>query len=393
MILYLLQFFPKLSEAFILDELCEMDRAGLSLRIWALGRWPEEKSHPESLSLMDRVTYLDREGPGKRAKALSLLQLGTKRPGAALHAHRLFRGQYKERFGFTYTQSIPRALDLLKLGVTHIHAHFAYECADHALALSLLSGIPFSLTTHGSDLLVDPHPHFELFAEHASAVISPSANNAKILRNQFGVPNDRIRVIPNGVNLERFQPGDLADKKPGTILTVARLHEVKGLCHLIDAYAVLRDREIPFQGVLVGEGPERPALEAQIRRLRLGDRVTLSGDLPRDAVLAHLRAAEIFALSSLSEGLPVSVIEAMASGLPVVAPDITGLPELVEEGRTGLLVPPENPEALAGALERLLTNADLHREMAHAGRKRAEDRFSLARMVKDRLELFTAERD
>lgn len=395
MILYLLKFFPKLSEAFILDELCEVKRRKIPLRVWALGRWPDDDGeHPEVTVVQDDVEYLDQDGAGRFRKGIALTRLFVGAKNRVKRAKRILREEHADHYGYIYTESLPRAVRLRKLGVTHIHAHFMSEAADHALALSLLSGIPFSVTAHGSDILLYPHPHLGLIAEHATAIFTASQYNRKHLLAE-GVREDKIRVIPNGVDTNAFRAADRADRSAGDpphLLTVARLTPVKGIDVLLRAYAKLDERGVKFRATIVGSGRERARLVALRNKLGLVDVVNFAGDQPRDAVHRAYGDADLFVLASRSEGFPVSVLEAMASGLPVVAPDITGLPEQIEQGAQGRLFPAEDSSALADTLEELLipANRDALRAMGKAARERAVHDFALAHTVDMRLAQFDA---
>jgi len=195
-------------------------------------------------------------------------------------------------------------------------------------------------------------------------------------------PRRKIRVIPNAVRLEPFttRRSGLRPTRKGAdeypvVLTLARLDPQKGLFTLLEAARLVSEARF----VVAGEGPERPALEAQIRRFGLERRVSLLGH--RDDVAELLAGCDLFVLPSLYEGLPVSVLEAMAAEKPVVATAIGGTDEAVVNGSTGLLVPAGNPAALAEAIRTVLGNPELARRFAEAGRQRAVDEFSSERMV------------
>lgn len=385
MIFYLLQFFPKLSEAFILDELCELERQGTPFAILALRPWPEKRVHPAAGRLLDRVTYLEEQNHSRTTKLLALARLAARAPSRLAGAYDLFVRQMGERYRWIYSQSIPTAFQLLREGGTHLHAHFAGPALDHAFVLSRLTGIPFSFTAHGSDLHVRPHPLLGMIGNESAAVFTPTRFNRSVLTGRYGIPERRIHLDVTGIDTDRFRPGD--EREPGSVLTVARLHPIKGLRYLIEAYAILRVKNVPFRATIVGEGPERENLERSIRENNLGDHVRLAGEQTRDQILEELRKTAIFALPSLSEGMPTSLMEAMSCGVPVVATSITGVPELVEEGRAGLLVPPENPEALAERIERLLSDPALGRKMGEEGRKRIESDFPLTHVTRRRVEI------
>ncbi len=190
-------------------------------------------------------------------------------------------------------------------------------------------------------------------------------------------------VIHNGVVLS----GETETRAgPCRLVMVGRLQAPKDALTLVRALA-----ELPrgaYEAVIVGDGPDRPALEGEVRRLGLASVVRLAGE--RNDVAQLLAASDVFVLSSRSEGLPLSILEAMAAGLPVVATNVGGVPELVLEGETGLLVPPGDPHSLAGALERLLDDSELRGRMGAAGRIRVEERFDLVSTRQAHLDLYSS---
>jgi glycosyltransferase involved in cell wall biosynthesis len=195
----------------------------------------------------------------------------------------------------------------------------------------------------------------------------------------------RTAVIRNGVSLE--VPRASHDQPRPFLLSVGRLKAPKDFLTFVRALAALPEEA--FDALIVGDGPDRPAVEAEIELLGLGNRVRLLGE--RDDVPALLARADAFVLASRSEGLPVSVLEAMAAELPVVASRVGGVPELVTDGETGFLVPPADPPALAAALRRLVGDRDLRRRLGAVGRVRAETQFNLNSFRRAHLELYEAE--
>ena len=226
-------------------------------------------------------------------------------------------------------------------------------------------------------------------SEHAAAaaVITVSEANARHIATSFGVPRERIRVIPCGVDTALFCPaegrtdaaaGDLdgAAEPPGPIVCVARHWPVKNLGLLLEACAILRDRGVKFRCVMIGDGPSHDELAGIRAQLDLEPLVEMIGEAERATVLAWLRRASVAVLSSHSEGMPVSLMEAGACEVPVVATRVGGIPELVEDGVTGILTPPGDAPAMADAFERLLSNPRRRAEMGRAARRRIEANFS-----------------
>jgi glycosyltransferase involved in cell wall biosynthesis len=197
---------------------------------------------------------------------------------------------------------------------------------------------------------------------------------------------ERTVVIRNAVSLDGL-PSPRHERERPRLVSVGRLKAPKDFATLARALAALPAGS--FDALIVGDGPDRPALEAELRRLGLEHRARLLGE--RHDVPALLAAADVFVLSSVSEGLPMSVLEAMAAELPVVASRVGGLPELVVDGKTGFLVPPEDPHELAAALGRLIDDRDLRRRLGAVGRVHAETRFDLNSFRRAHLDLYAGE--
>jgi glycosyltransferase involved in cell wall biosynthesis len=218
-------------------------------------------------------------------------------------------------------------------------------------------------------------------------MLSVSSRLAERMASQVGFPLDRIRVIRNGVDVDRFYPrsktlfrASLGLPSDALVVgTIGRLVPVKNQRSLIDAITLLRGESVACSAVLVGDGPLRGELQEHAAHRGVADFVHFIGE--RRDVHEILPAFDLFALVSTSEGLSNTIMEAMASGIPVVATRVGGSDELVVDGGTGFLVPPSNPRAIADAVKKLLNDAPLRTAFGRAGRERMEREFSLSRMV------------
>jgi glycosyltransferase involved in cell wall biosynthesis len=283
-------------------------------------------------------------------------------------------------------------------GVDHVHCHFANHPAVAGFLVHRLTGIPYSFTAHGSDLHVDRHMLCRKVAE-AAFVVTISEYNRRLILHECGERfGDKVTVIHSGVDTSLFDGSDRPSSSDTfTILSVGTLHEVKGQTVLVDACRRLADSGVNAVCRLVGSGPDRDRLERQIASSGLTGRVILEGSRTRDEVAALLREADVLAAPSVPtkagkrEGIPVVLMEAQASALPVVASDLSGIPELVEDGVTGLLVPPGDPGALARALERLAGDPELRRRLGAAGRQKVVREFELRRTAAALVDLFRTE--
>jgi glycosyltransferase involved in cell wall biosynthesis len=200
---------------------------------------------------------------------------------------------------------------------------------------------------------------------HLGLIVVPSRAMAGFL-GAYGLPLARMRVIPSGIDVVRREPAPASD--PFVVGTAAILHHLKGLDVLVEACARV-DRPLVLR--IVGEGPTRRELERQARRL--GVRVEFVGAV--EDARDHIAGFDAFVLPSRGENLPISILEAMAAAVPVVATKVGGVPELLDDGRAGLLVDPEDAEALAEAITTLISNPERRRDIARAGAIRAERHF------------------
>jgi glycosyltransferase involved in cell wall biosynthesis len=219
----------------------------------------------------------------------------------------------------------------------------------------------------------------------SDAIVANSSQVAQYIQNEYGAPQPRIRVIPNGIDTERFRPRDVGDAEvTGPIVTAGRLVEQKNHALFLRAAADLARLVPEAQFLIAGDGPLRGALEAQARQLGIADRVQFTGE--RRDIDAVLRSGSILWLTSRWEGMPNIVLEAMASGLPVIATDVGGTRELVRSGVDGFVVPENDAAAFVRHSQELL-QPETRRQFAAAARARAEE-FSAARMLKALSELY-----
>ena len=282
-------------------------------------------------------------------------------------------------------------------GVGHLHAHFASDAASAAMLASRATGIPFSFTAHAKDIFHQAvnRQLLRKKIEEAAFVVTVSDFNWRYLTDLAGTRfGGKIVRLYNGVDPERFQPQSPSRREAGLILAVGRLEEKKGFHHLIEACGQLRDRKQSFRCQIVGDGPEFERLSQQITALELKDRVVLSGAQPQEQVIETLQRASLFVLPCLisatgdRDALPTVLLEAMSVGLPVISTKLVGLAEIVEHGRTGLLVSPGAPIELAGAIQEMLHKPDWQDSFGRAGRAKVEKIFDLRKNVPILKQLF-----
>ncbi|GEJ56261.1 glycosyltransferase [Anaeromyxobacter diazotrophicus] len=384
---YLMSWYPAVTETFILHEMLELRRLGVDLEIFPLFGAATGLRQPGAEALTERVHY----HRGLSAElVLAQLHWLARRPRAYLGAWaRAVAGNLRSpAFLAKALVVVPRAAVVARRmearGVAHVHAHWATHPALAAYVVERLTGIGYSFTAHAHDLYLD-RAMLEQKLAAARFVVTISRYNRALLERLYGpAAAARTVVIPCGVDPRLF-PRRPPRSPDGLfrVACVAGLRDYKGHRWLVEACALLRDRGVPIRCVLVGDGPERAAVERQVAALGLGDRVALVGNQPQDRIRALLEGSDAMALPSvvtpagMMDGIPVALMEAMAMGLPVVSTRVSGIPELVEDGRTGLLAPPQDAPALAAALERLHRDPPLARRLAEAGRARVLARFDL----------------
>lgn len=270
-------------------------------------------------------------------------------------------------------------------GVHHIHAHFANVSSDIAMLAAAIGGPgwTWSFTMHGPTEFYDVR-FFRLDAKVRAATfvacISHFARSQLMTLAPVG-DWDKLHIVRCGVNLAALSPSTPPAEQDRRlrIVCVGRLVPEKGQPLLVDAVAGLRAQSVDASLVLVGEGPTRPVLEAAVARLGLEDAVELTGALGHPEALARMRDADVLCLASFAEGIPVTLMEAMAQGMPVVSTRIMGIPELIEDGVSGLLVPPGDGEALQAALMRLAVEPDLRGRLGERAREHVVETFDIAR--------------
>jgi colanic acid/amylovoran biosynthesis glycosyltransferase len=389
----LIHTFPLYSMTCIADEIRGLRRRGLPIVLFAV-RAPREGQYPAAMADLRAATrYLLPVGP--LAAVRRHLGAGARRPAG--YARGLWRaitaGRLSLRHRLRTLVHFGEAVCLQPLleaaGCRHLHVHALSGGASIALFLRDLGGPGYSLTAHGTDIFVERVLLAEKMRDAAFTRVATAYNRDYLLRLP-GSAGARVVVLPFGVDTEALSPAadapGLGDPGAGALrlVSVGRLVWQKAHHLLLRACAVLRDRGVDLHLTLVGEGEERRAIETLRDRLGLADRVRLAGALSPAGVVEALRAADLFVLSSISEGFGMVLIEAMACGLPVIAPEINGIPEVVAHGEDGLLFQPGSAEALAGAIATLASDPALRRRMGEAGRRKVKAHHQAA----DRMDRF-----
>jgi glycosyltransferase involved in cell wall biosynthesis len=274
-----------------------------------------------------------------------------------------------------------------------IHAHWATFPSTVAWALAKILDKPFGFTCHAHDIFVNDHLLREKI-ESAKVAVTISRYNVEYLAEK-ATPKarEKLNIVHCGVDLTTI-PFRADGREPGQIMAVGRLDPIKGFDVLIDALGELAQNGRRVRARIIGEGPLEATMKASIARYGLSDMVEMTGALPQPEVRKSLYASSIFALPSVvtpagdRDGIPVSLMEAMAAGTPSVSTRVSGIPELIGHEREGLLVPERDPKALAAALARLLDDPALGARLAQAARVKVESEFDAAKEARKLLDLF-----
>jgi glycosyltransferase involved in cell wall biosynthesis len=415
---YVVRSWPRWSQGFVLDEVLNLEELGLDLVLCALTDPHEELVQPATARVRAPVRYFDqrsvrqavadhvavaRRTPWRYARAA---RLAVRRPAWDRGYRVANRWQC-----FGYAVAVARVVRRARDGASeapvrvHLHAHFAHDPAAVTHLTHVITGVPWTFTAHARDLYqVLPEVLAERVASAAAVVTCCGANVEYLHATLPPALTDRVRLVHHGVDSGRFRPAarpdpvaraDPVTRRDPVIVSAGRLVEKKGFGDLLAACRLLVDRGHRFTCVLYGEGPLEAELASTIHRLGLEGSVMLGGAVPRERLLAELQLADVFVLTPHvtddgdRDGIPNVVLEAMACGLPVVASAIAGIPEVIDDGATGVLVPAHDIDAIATALGRLLRDRDTAGLIGAAARERVVAHFDSHRAAETLLSLFT----
>ncbi len=387
---FVLKGYPRLSEAFIAQEISGLEQRGLDIRIVSLRRPTDRKRHPVHAEVQAPVDYLPEYLYREPRRTLRAWWRMRKRPG-----YRRARGMWLRdlardpspnrvrRFG----QALVLAAEL-PAAVTHLHAHFLHTPASVARYASLLSGIPWTCSAHARDIWTIPEWEKREKLADCRWTVTCTCVNFEHLRD-LAPSADRIELLYHGLDRRRFpspaQPRPPRDGRdasdPVVLLSVGRAVEKKGYEDLLAALASL-PAELHWRFVHIGGGPLLPRLQSLAYRRGLAGRIEWLGPQSQDEVLRRYGQADLFVLACRvardgdRDGLPNVLVEAQSQGLACVATRLSAIPELLQDGVSGLLVGPGDTAGLSGALARLITDPRMRERFGEAGKRRVEALFS-----------------
>jgi glycosyltransferase involved in cell wall biosynthesis len=419
---YVLKSYPRMSETFIANEIYLLEKLGMKLRLFSILDLTDPQRHGVVDATKAPIHYLPQVTPISQATFPAWLRrnapkffgshwgLIKARPvryaGTLLVALRLVfkhrRGSWRRpetNFIKEFLQAGFIAQQVLATGaIRHLHAHFCHTSTTVGMFASQLCGLPFSFTAHAKDIYVpelNPGDLLQTKLRRAKFVVTCTRANQSHLtyladmahltrRPEFGAQDTRIYNCYHGLNTNQFAPhkGPLDNSSVPMLLSVGRMVEKKGFPFLIEACRLLKDKGYRFQCHLVcGTGPYTQRVTDMIRNLGLEDAVLMRPAVTQEELQEVYRQATAFVLpcqiaeNNDRDGIPNVLVEAMAVGLPVISTDISGIPELIEHGVSGLLTPQKDSSALAEAIARLLNEPDLRRKLGLAARKKVCRQF------------------
>ena len=376
---YILDRFPVISQTFISDEIyLLLKHKDIEINVFSLIQPDNIVRHGRVKKILDIIDVNYLQPPGTRAKVKILLKRFLSHPIKTVRQLYAFTKVGQARWinfnALFYSEIIQ------KIDADHIHSHFAGSAAKTSMAVSIWTGLPFTFTVHGYDVFFQPPENYSQLAEKAKYIFTISQYNKMYLMDRFHLQENKIKVIYCGIILEHYQGISFKHQKLEgrvTLLTVARLRPVKGHKYLLHALNLLRKKiNFKFDLFLAGDGSELDFLKDLTAELNLTNMVHFLGNQSQSQVCDLLQKCDYFVLPSVSEGLPIVLLEAMASNRLVIAPNVNGIPELVVDNETGLLFEPANSDSLAFAIERAVSDSDKYSTMITAARSKVVNQFS-----------------
>jgi len=384
-IAYLLHRFPGITDTFIKREICSLQEAGTDVQVISVWEPGEFETTPEILSewLEDTHFVLPRSAlsilkclfgwmfrsPGRWLGTLNLA-FSTSRPGLRGFVYQMY-----------YFVEAMLAADILRQNsVNHVHNHIGDQSGTVTMLAAKLAGIGYSITFHGWPVFFDAkysRIKEKVLGAQFTRSISYFCRSQLMMFSACEDPT-LFKVVHCGLNIEKYAY-QAPREKISRLFCAARLSPEKGHVFTIQALRILCDMGHNLELRLAGDGPSKNRLKSLARELGIAERVHFLGNLNEQEIIRELRSCDLFVLSSFVEGIPVSAMEAMAVGVPVIATNVAGTSELIEDGRTGLLVRPSDPQALADNIVRMIQDHPFRLRVAELGRQKVMDEFDVDR--------------
>lgn len=388
----LVKGYPRLSETFIAQEILGLERRGMDAEIVSLRHPTDQKRHPVHEAIKAPVRYLPEYLHQEPGRVLRGLLAALRRPGFGRALRAFLKDWWRDRTpnrGRRFGQALVLAHEL-DPRIDFLYVHFLHTPASVARYTALLTGLPWAASAHARDIWTSPAWEKREKLAELEWLVTCTAVGADHLASL--APPGRVSLVYHGLDLARFAPAPHRDlgpdgddaERPVVILSVGRLVAKKGYDDLLEALARL-PAGLAWRFVHIGGGPLKDDLSAQAARLGLTDRIDWRGAQAQGEVLAALRRADLFVLASREDGdgdrdgLPNVLMEAQSQALACLATRFSGIPELIRDGETGVLVPPGDPAALAQALAGLIADPARRLALGRAGERRVRQDFDMNR--------------
>ena len=402
---YILKGYPRISETFISNEILLLEQLGFRMHLFPMRKPREPFCHDSVKQIRAAVDYLPTDllldlprligpnilsavrKPGVYRSALGLATRRFRRTGKVATFKHLFQGGYLAEKHLARNPSI-----------IHLHGHFAHSPTSVTMFAAHLADLPFSFTAHAKDIYTSNPDQLKEKIAQASFVTTCTRHNKEYLENISGDSTTPIHCIYHGVDISLFNhtPPEIQSQPPYHLLTVARMTEKKGLPTIYRALRILADRQVPFRHSLIGDGDDREQILQLIKDLDLKSCCRWLGTRTHTEVLDHFRRSDLFVLgcevakNGDRDGIPNVLVESLAMGVPAVSTNVSALPEILIDGRTGVTVEPQDSTAFADAISRLLTDSALRKRVVKEGRFFVHDHFNNKRLITELAALFSS---
>lgn len=404
---YVVKRYPRYSETFVVNEILAHEAVGLEIEIFALR--PPCDTHFQNIISQVRapVTYIRKPMQGRMSNFLnSLAPTAASYFWAELQEASQVIPDFWAKLGAAQGEPASNVYQAAWLAreaqlkeITHLHAHFGTVATSVTRLASHFTGIPYTFTAHAKDIFHESveFADMERKLQDAATVVTISDYNLNYLQQTYSIAANKLKRIYNGLDLRQLEYSSPVDRPP-VIISVGRLIEKKGLSVLIAACEILKQKNYEFRCQIVGAGSLELTLKRQIQDLGLESVVEIIGPRPQNDVFQLVQQAAVFAAPYVigkdgnRDGLPTVLLEAMALGTPCVSTDVTGIPELVRDGQTGLIVPQHDAEKLAIALGQFLTDPVLRVKLSTQARQLIESEFDIHRNTEILRDLFGKQR-
>ncbi|MBC9987907.1 colanic acid biosynthesis glycosyltransferase WcaL [Haloferax sp. AS1] len=397
-VLYYLNFFPKLSESFILNEIIELSNRGYNIAVFALNNPGENITHEEYQDIDVPIYYADASFmDSPHFSYTDFPQLLSKEP-VQMILNNVSNGFFKhfspKRVGdnLLLGKQCTQFIESLDFDVDVVNAHFASPTRIGAMLAARNHDIPCTVTAHAFEIYSSPNvPQIRYICDSMDHVIVPSEYNRDYLLEAIGIENE-ITVVPATTQIEKFDPS--AKTVENRLLTVARLVEKKGYPYGIEAVNNLVEQGYDVEYHIVGKGNMKNQLQQQVEQYEIKEHVKFLGHVTDERLKKELSEASVFVLPSViaedgdRDAMPVVLKEAMASETACVSTTVSAIPELITNGLDGLLVPQKEPEELASAIQELLDNPEKRKKIAENGSETVYNRFDISDSVDTLTDVF-----